>query len=715
VTGPEGQFLGLVTRAITPASFEQFFGSVVLGENATIAMYHRDGTLLARYPHVDEMIGQNFYAGPMHQQILSKTSHGTMRLISPVDGVDRLASARNLGTFPISIIATTTVAAALEAWQQQTRFMIGGAGLAVLTIIAILFLIVRKLKQQHQLEKQRLDTALDNMTQGLLLFDSSRRLVVCNQRYVEMFGVSTDVVKPGCTMHDLLQHRKEIGSFTGDVDEYCTMLFQKMAQGKIFHTILDTWNGGWIQVTYRPLPGGGWVTTLEDITERRRTEERITHLAHYDPLTDLPNRALFREKLKCELARLREGEQLAVFYIDIDEFKNVNDTLGHLIGDELLKSVAVSLGSCLNPSDFVVRLGGDEFAVVQTAIKDRQDVVDLVTRVYRAIREPYECLGHRVTTDASVGIALAPQHGGDLDQLLKNADLAMYAAKAAGRRTYRFFEPEMDARVKARRVLEMDLRQAITEGGLEVHYQPVLSLQDDSITGCEALLRWRHLERGMIPPSEFIPVAEETGLISELGKWVLMTACAEAATWPGNIKLAVNVSPIQFKDETFALKVVAALASSGLAASRLELEITEAVLIRDDEAALAILHQLRAAGVRIALDDFGTGYSSLSYLQRFPFDKIKIDRCFVDTIVESSCIVQAVVNIAESRNIVTTAEGVETEAQRNLLRTLGCTEMQGYLFSPARPAAALRQLLFSHRRSREAVQVQAGPWAVGSM
>jgi diguanylate cyclase (GGDEF)-like protein len=710
VTGPEGEFLGLVTRAITPASFEQFFGSVVLGENATIAMYHRDGTLLARYPHVEEMIGRNFKTGPMHQQLLSKANHGTMRLTSPVDGVYRLASARSLSNFPIEIIATTTEAAALGAWQQQTRFLIGGAVLSVLIIIAILFLIVRKLLRQHQLEKQRLDTAIDNMTQGLLLFDSSQRLVVCNQRYVEMFGVSTDVVKPGCTIRNLLQHRKDTGSFAGDVDEYCSNLFHKMAQGKVFQTILDAPDGGAIQVLYRPLPHGGWVTTLEDITERRRAEERISHLAHYDALTDLPNRTLFHTQLKRELAQMREGEQLAVFYIDIDEFKSVNDTLGHLIGDELLKSVAVSLASCLTASDFVVRLGGDEFAVVQTAIKHRQDAVDLVTRIYRTIREPYECLGHRVTTDASVGIAMAPQHGGDLDQLLKNADLAMYAAKAAGRRTYRFFEPEMDARVKARRILEMDLRQAITEGGLEVHYQPFLNLQDDKITGCEALLRWRHPERGTIPPSEFIPVAEETGLISELGKWVLTTACTEAATWPDNIKLAVNVSPIQFKDETFALKVVAALAASGLAASRLELEITEAVLISDDEAALAILHQLRATGVRIALDDFGTGYSSLSYLQRFPFDKIKIDRCFVDTIVESSCIVQAVVNIAAARNIITTAEGVETEQQRDLLRTLGCTEMQGYLFSPARPAAVLRQLFFAPRDSRESIE--AGPRAL---
>jgi diguanylate cyclase (GGDEF)-like protein len=707
VSGPHGEFLGLLTRGITPATFEKYFASVTLGESTAISMYHRDGTLLARYPHVDDMIGRNFGTGMVHQKILSKTDHGTLRLTSPIDGLERLAAARALGKFPISIIATTTVAAALADWQQQTRFLIGVAALSVLIIVAMLFLIVRKLLQQHRFEKQRLDTALNNMTQGLLLFDSSQRLVVCNQRYVEMFGVSTDVVKPGCTIYQLLYHRKAIGSFKGDVEEYCGTLVRKMAQGEVFQAILESPDGCSIQVLYRPLPDGGWVATLEDITERRNTEERIRHLAHYDALTDLPNRVLFHERLKYELARIRQGEQLAVLYIDIDEFKSVNDTLGHLIGDELLKSVAVSLVNCITASDFVVRLGGDEFAIVLTAVKSRQDVADLVTQVYRAIREPYECLGHQVTTDASIGVALAPQHGGELDQLLKNADLAMYAAKAAGRRTYRFFEPEMDARVKARRELEMDLRQALADGGLEVHYQPCVSLRDNKITGCEALLRWRHPERGMIPPSEFIPVAEETGLINQLGEWVLTTACVEAATWPDDIKVAVNVSPVQFKHDTFALKVVAALATSGLSASRLELEITEAVLIRDDETALAILHQLRAAGIRIALDDFGTGYSSLSYLQRFPFDKIKIDRCFVDGIIESSSIVRAVVNIAAARNITTTAEGVETEAQRDLLRTLGCTEMQGYLFSPARPAADLMRMFFP-RRGRP-VEVQAGP------
>ena len=434
---------------------------------------------------------------------------------------------------------------------------------------------------------------------------------------------------------------------------------------------------------------------VEDVTERRRAAEKIAHLAHYDALTDLPNRVLFREQIERELRKTNQGEQFALLYIDIDEFKGINDSLGHHVGDELLKTLATRIRGCIKPGDLIARLGGDEFAVIQTAIGSIAEVEDFVRRVYDAIREPCQCLGHQLSTDASIGIALAPQDGTELDQLIKHADLAMYAAKAGGRRIYRFFEPAMDASAKARLIMEQDLRQALAGGGFELHYQPVVDLRRDEVTGCEALLRWRHPQRGMISPAEFIPVAEDTGLINELGDWVLRTACAEAATWPDHIRLAVNVSPVQLKCQTLAIKIAGALAASGLKPSRLELEITEAVLIRDDEAALAILHQLRAVGVRIALDDFGTGFSSLSYLKRFPFDKIKIDRCFVSDISEtdgSSSIVQAVVNIAAALHMTTTAEGVETEAQRELLRRLGCTEMQGYLFSAAKPAAQVRQL-----------------------
>jgi diguanylate cyclase (GGDEF)-like protein len=701
LVGANGELLGVIGRGIEPSHFERFFASVALGDDAAISMLHRDGTLLARYPHLGEFIGQNFAAGPMFQQILAKTSAGGMHFNSLVDGQNRLGAVQELTNLPIMLVATRTTSAALADWREQTRLLIGAACLSALVIALMLFLIVRQLSRQHQaaqqrlsLEKQRLDTAINNMSQGLLLFDASHRVVVCNRRFIEMYDLSPGLIKPGCSFRDVVAHRQAAGSFAGDVDRYCAGIIRDMALGKTI--IAQTSTGRSIQITNRPLADGGWIATHEDVTERQLSDQRIAHLAHYDALTDLPNRMLFRDKLEQELKRILRGEQLAVLYIDIDEFKSVNDSLGHPIGDQLLKSVAVRLSQCVRETDIVARLGGDEFAIVQTAIRRPSDVTDLVARIYQAIREPYACQGHELTADASIGIAMAPQDGTDLDQLVKNADLAMYGAKADGRRTYRFFEPEMDARVKARRTLELDLRQTIVDGGFELHYQPLVNLRSNSVVGCEALLRWRHPKRGMISPVEFIPVAEETGLINQLGEWVLTQACTEAATWPDHVKLAVNVSPVQFKSQTLALKVAAALATSGLPANRLELEITEAVLIRDDDTALTILHQLRAIGVRIALDDFGTGYSSLSYLQRFPFDKIKIDRCFITDVAEpdgSSSIVQAVVNIAAARNMTTTAEGVETEQQFDMLRTLGCTEMQGYLFSPAKPAAEIKQLL----------------------
>jgi diguanylate cyclase (GGDEF)-like protein len=704
VTGTDGEFLGSISRGVEPAHFEKFFASLALGDGAAISMFDREGTLLARYPSNEALIGRSFKGGPLLELVRPpKADHGTMRVKSPIDGEERVGAVRRLSKFPITVVATTAVSAALADWYDQTRFLVGVATLSALIVALILWLIVRQMSRQHQasqrrlaLEKQRLDTAVNNMTQGLLFFDSSHRLVICNQRYVDMFGVSRDVIKPGCSFRELLMHRQETGTFSDDVDEYIEGILHKMAEGGAFQRILATADGRSIQVLYQPLADGGWVTTLEDFTERRRSDERIAHLAHYDALTDLPNRALFRDQLERELRKISRSGQLAVLYIDIDEFKSVNDSLGHPVGDELLKAVALRLSGCVRETDFVARLGGDEFAIVQTGVKNPSDVMDLVIRIYQAIREPVECLGHQLVTDASIGIALAPQDGTDLDQLLKNADLAMYGAKSDGRRTYRFFERVMDARVRARRALELDLRQAIVDGEFEIAYQPIVDLRSGAVSGCEALLRWRHPGRGMVSPAEFIPVAEDIGLISQLGEWVLASACLEAASWPDHIKLAVNVSPVQFRNHTLALHVASALASSGLAANRLELEITEAVLIRDDETALAILHQLRAVGVRIALDDFGTGYSSLSYLQRFPFDKIKIDRCFVNDIAEpegSSPIVQAVVNIASARNMTTTAEGVETEAQMQLLRGLGCTEMQGYLFSPAKPAAEVRRLL----------------------
>ena len=604
-----------------------------------------------------------------------------------------------------AILVTDRGFSIFDGWLQPTKLLVGVIVLCLLVAAFVLISMGRVLLKKRQwsdrklvMERHQLGIAVNNIPQGLVLYDTSARVTVCNQRYLEMFGLSPGVAKPGCTMQDLILHRKETGSFNGDVEEFCADIIRNMELGKITHQITETADGRAIQIVNQPLAAGGWVATMEDVTERKRSAERIVHLAHYDALTDLPNRVLFREQLERALKKVQADERLAVLYIDIDEFKGINDALGHPVGDELLKAIAGRLRGCLEENDIAARLGGDEFAIIQTGVKGPSDTTNLVEKIYAAIRQPYSCVGHVITTDASIGIANAPEDGAHLDQLLKNADLAMYGAKADGRRTYRFFESGMDERVKARRMLELDLRRAITDGGFEVYYQPLVNLGDNKISGCEALLRWRHPERGMISPAEFIPIAEESGLINQLGDWVLNTACVEAASWPDHIRVAVNVSPVQFKSQTLALNVASALAASGLAAGRLELEITEAVLIRDDEAALALLHQLRELGVRIALDDFGTGYSSLSYLQRFPFDKIKIDRCFVKDLggtAGSSSIVQAVVNIAAASNMTTTAEGVETEPQLELLRLLGCTEMQGYLFSPAVSAPEIAKLLLS--------------------
>ncbi|WP_448046152.1 bifunctional diguanylate cyclase/phosphodiesterase [Bradyrhizobium liaoningense] len=830
LTGADGTFLGAMVRRIDPDSYRQYFASVALAEGTAISLFDSAGKMLARYPHHEELIGQSFRDAPLMRKVLTEGGQQTLRVKSLIDGEERLGSAASLTRFPLVIVGTNTTAAALADWRQQTGFMVTTAALSAAVIALILYLIIRQINRQNrdaqerlEAERLRLDTALNNMSQGLILYDAAGYIVTCNRRYVDMFGLSHDVIKPGCHIREAMYHRKERDAFDGDVEAFCADVMRTVAEGTVSTRIQQLASGRAFQVINTPLAQGGWVATTEDITERRnleqerdrnytflreiidhipsqitvkdartrqylllngvaeqlfgqsrqdvagktafdifpealaariteddssalesakelfkdehawqmpgtgpryitstrigirdeageprylihviedvteqrRADEKIAHLAHYDALTDLPNRTLFREQIERELAKVAGGEQFALLYIDVDEFKGINDSLGHHVGDELLKAIANRLRGCLKQGDLIARLGGDEFAVIQTGIGSPADVLSFLTRIYQAIRQPYRCLGHQLSTDASIGIALAPQDGADLDQLIKNADLAMYGAKANGRRTHRFFEPEMDASAKARLSMELDLRQALVNGGFEIHYQPLVDLRTNEVSGCEALLRWRHPERGMVSPAEFIPIAEDTGLINELGDWVLRMACNEAATWPAHVRVAVNVSPVQLKCDTLSLRIAGALAASGLNPRRLELEITEAVLIRDDEAALSILHQLRSIGVRIALDDFGTGYSSLSYLKRFPFDKIKIDRCFVADIAEESgspVIVQAVVNIAAASSMTTVAEGVETEAQRDMLRALGCTQMQGYLFSPPKPASEVRKL-----------------------
>ena len=423
-----------------------------------------------------------------------------------------------------------------------------------------------------------------------------------------------------------------------------------------------------------------------DMTERRRAEARIAFLSHHDALTGLPNRVLFRERLGAALDRRRRDEAVAVLCLDLDHFKTVNDTLGHPVGDKLLKFVGKRIASQLRDCDTVARLGGDEFAVMQTGIKGADDAGILADRLIEIISAPYQVDGHLVTIGVSVGISVTPGDGEDCDRLLQNADTALYRGKSEGRSSWRFFESEMDARLQARRMLEIDLRTALATDQLSVNYQPLVDLEGNKVAGFEALVRWNHPERGPISPVEFIPVAEETGLVGQVGSFVLKRACKDAASWPKQIKVAVNLSPLQFRSGTLFSEVRAALDESGLEPSRLELEITETLLLEKSEQVLSTLHALRMLGVRIAMDDFGTGYSSLSYLRSFPFDKIKIDRSFVQNLgqnIDSQAIVRAIISLGSSLGITITAEGIETEADLACLRAEGCHQGQGFLFAEA--------------------------------
>jgi diguanylate cyclase (GGDEF)-like protein len=703
VSAANGDFLGLVLGAVELSYFDKLFSSVSLGEGGSIALYRSDGVLLTRFPQAESLIGK-VLTSPLNA--LGSGDSGAIRFIGQIGSKDRLLAVHRLADFPMFLSVGVDTSAALAIWQKQTDILLGAAALAALTVAIMVLLIVRQLAQEHTismrrlaLEKQRLDMAINNMSQGLVLFDAEERLVVCNDLYIEMYGLSREIVKPGCSFLEILRYRAGVGDFLRrEPEEYRAGHVAAMALGKITTLILEGAEGREVLVTTSPTADGGWVATHEDITERRRAEARIEYMAHHDALTDVPNRLQLYEQLRQMLARPKRGEHVAVFCLDLDRFKDVNDAYGHSAGDLLLKSVADRLRQCIRDADMVARLGGDEFAIVQAGASQPTDATLLASRLIEVIGAPYEIGGRQVTVDLSIGIALAPGDGLDPEQLLKNADLALYRAKSDGSGLYRFFEPEMDARMQARRRLEIDLRKAIANGEFELFYQPLVDMQTEYVTGFEALIRWHHPERGMILPVDFISVAEETGLIVPIGDWVLRQACAEAATWPSGVKIAVNLSAIQFKSKDLLLSVVSALAASGLSPNRLELEITESVLLQDSNATLAILHELRGLGVRISMDDFGTGYSSLSYLRKFPFDKIKIDQSFIFDMSDhndSLAIVRAVIAMGSGLGIATTAEGVETAEQFKQLKLEGCTEVQGYLFSPPRPAADVKGLLAS--------------------
>lgn len=548
------------------------------------------------------------------------------------------------------------------------------------------------LHEQHR----RFDAALNNMAHGLAMFDEALNLLVCNRRYLDLYGLSPKVVKPGIAMRDIVAHSIALGNYLDvDPDAVVTGYIQNLKAGERV-TYRHLPDGRIIEIVYETMPHGGWVVMHEDVTLRHRAEQRIAHMAHHDALTNLPNRALFRDRMAEGLTRaMASGEPMAVLCLDLDRFKAINDTLGHPVGDKLLRAVADRLGEAIGTAGTIARLGGDEFAILLSATRIKA-VEALAERMMRAMAASFVIDGHEITTGLSIGIAMAPADGTTADHLMKCADLALYKAKSEGRAAYRFFEPDMSARVEARRALELDLRQALPAGEFHLVYQPQVRASNQALTGFEALLRWSHPRRGLVPPSQFIPIAEETGLILPISEWVLHQAFKEAVRWPSAIRISVNLSPVQFRGRGLADMVRNALAATGLAPGRVELEITEAVLLRNDEATTAELHDLRSLGIRIAMDDFGVGYSSLSYLRSFPFDKIKIDRSFINDLknsVDAAAIIRAVVSLGRSLGITTTAEGVETRDQLTYLRAEGCSEVQGFYYSEARPSDDIHNML----------------------
>ena len=554
-------------------------------------------------------------------------------------------------------------------------------------------------------QNQRFDAAINNMLQGLCMFDDENRLLVCNAHYAKMYNLTAEHMKVGTPHRTILEHRAATGMCPKDEEDFVERVIERTSCRQSYVVVNELTDGRIIASTHQPIAGGGWVGVHQDITEQRRAEEKIAHMAHHDALTGLPNRVLLREQLNRHLNGVQRDASFAVLCLDLDYFKQVNDTLGHPVGDVLLCAVANRLRESVGDADVVARLGGDEFAIIQIGVEQPTSASSLAQRLVDGLAKPFAVDGHEIVIGTSVGISVTPSDGTDADVLLKNADMALYRAKENGRSGFSFFESEMDAKMHERRTLEIDLRKAIALGEFELFYQPLMNLESDTFTGFEALLRWNHPTKGMISPASFIPLAEDTGLIIPLGEWVLREACSEASRWPESIKVAVNLSPVQFRSKNLVAMVTSAIANSGIAATRLELEITETAMLQNTEQTLAVLHMLQDIGVSVSMDDFGTGYSSLSYLRSFPFDKIKIDQSFVrdlDKGDEAIAIIRAISGLGRTLGMMTTVEGIETKAQLEQIRAEGCNEVQGYLLSRPQPASEVPRLLSSFEKKTQA-------------
>jgi diguanylate cyclase (GGDEF)-like protein len=690
-----GSFAGVVAAKIALGDLEDFY-RVAMPPKRVVTVMRDDGTILVQFPHEIDRTGQK--ASGLAAHPVGPTGGATYHGPDLVDGAPVVAALARMKNLPVVVESSGSEAESLADWDRETQWLAIGGVVSSAFVLGLLRLFAGQVRRLENSERsletahRQLDIALSNIPQGVCFFDASRKLVVSNRRYAEVYGLPPESIRIGDTLAEIVDRRfQSVGVEKYNSAGYSEWLHDIAKAGNGHNALVELTDGRTIAIQSRPTTDGGWVATHEDITERRNAEEKIAFLAKHDALTGLPNRSLLMERIELALKDAALGKRFAILFLDLDRFKSVNDTLGHNVGDELLREVATRLTGTVRCDSTVARIGGDEFVVLQAAVQTPEDCAGLARRILKVVSAPYTIGEHEVVIGVSVGIDISGPEATSAEVLLKHADLALYRAKAQARGMFRFFEPEMDSQMRNRQQLERDLRRAVDERQFMLHYQPVIDATSGEVCAFEALLRWNHPSRGMVPPLEFIGLSEETGLIIPIGEWVVAEACRQAGLWPERIGIAVNISPVQFRAVSLVPVIQEALSASDLAPNRLEIEITESVLLQSNERNLAILHQLRDLGVSIAMDDYGVGYSSLSYLRKFPFDRIKIDQSFVRDLAKKPkavFFVRAIVELCSNLGIKTTAEGVETPEQLSVLLDEGCSHVQGYLLG--RPSSAER-------------------------
>jgi diguanylate cyclase (GGDEF)-like protein len=695
----KGNFVGIVFASVNTKYFEDIYGAIQSVHSLLFTLLDPDGTILFRHPDGDDAAGKELSNKAVWLDAVSKGDAG-FRVFGQADDNIRYVSIRKVPEYPLIVDISVTEATTLAIWRQRAAAIGLGSAIFLLLSVYLLRAITRQVRLLSNSEaslaqkSKQLDAALNNMSQGVAMFDGRQRLIISNTQLAKIYRLTPEQTEPGTSFRTILEAREAVGSVPRDVPNFVTDSLEQVSRAGLSHSLYELRDGRTVAVSLQAMDGGGWVSIHQDITAQKRIEAELERLARHDALTGLAQRSLFTEQAGAALARMeRNGEAFSVLMLDLDRFKTVNDSFGHPAGDALLREIARRLLNTTREVDCVARFGGDEFAVLQAPCTDQKaGAIALSDRILAAVTEPYNLNGRKLVLETSIGIALAPQDGDDVDALVKHADLALYRAKTEGRNRYCFFTAAMEAEARERRELEDDMREALSRHEFELHYQTIVDLESRQCCGAEALVRWRHPERGVVLPDRFIPVAEDSGLIVPLGEWILRQACTEAVKWPPRFKVAVNLSPAQFKHGDLLGVLKSALNDTNLAPERLELEITERVLLENNAENLAILREIKNLGVAIVLDDFGTGYSSMTYLQIFPFDRIKIDQTFIQNMTHhaaDAAIVCAVAGLGRNLGMATVGEGVETEEQLIALRAAGCQLAQGYLFSRPVPASEL--------------------------